>query len=149
MASKKIRKYTVDASVAVKWFVDEEDSDKARALKTQFTEGDLDLTAPTLLSYETANALQWHPFAEMDARGVTNALTVLDSYQFLVEPTIQAWIQALQLSYSRHISIYDSIYVGIAKATDSQLITADQKLIKSFPTAERRRILALATLELT
>ena len=149
MASKKIRKYTVDASVAVKWFADEEDSDKASSLKAQFVEGVLELSAPTLLSYEVANALRWHPLVKMGARDVTNALMVLDSYQFLNEPTIQAWSQAIQLSYSHHISIYDSIYVGFARTMDSQLVTADEKLIEMIPATERQRILILATMELS
>ena len=148
MASKKIRKYTVDASVAVKWFADEEDSDKALNFKAKFVEGALELNAPTLLSYEVANALRWHPVVRMHARGVTNALLALDSYQFLSEPSIQAWSKAIELSYSRQISIYDSIYLGFAMTMDSKLVTADEKLIEMIPTAERNRILTLTTLEL-
>ena len=148
MASKKIRKYTVDASVAVKWFADEEDSDKALNFKAKFVEGALELNAPTLLSYEVANALRWHPVVRMHARGVTNALLALDSYQFLSEPPIQAWSKAIELSYSRQISIYDSIYLGFAMTMDSKLVTAEEKLIEMIPTAERNRILTLTTLEL-
>lgn len=148
MASKKIRKYAVDASVAVKWFVDEEESDKARSLKARFVEGILQLSAPTLLSYEVANALRWHPIVKLGARGVTNALMVLDSYQFLVEPTVQAWNHAIELSYSREISVYDSIYLGFARTMDVQLITADEKLIGLIPGAERAQVLPLRAMEL-
>ena len=46
-------RFVVDASVAVKWLVVEEDTDVAQQLAT----GELDLHAPRLMASEVANAL--------------------------------------------------------------------------------------------
>lgn len=47
----------VDASVALKWFVDEPDSAPALALRNAHIAGQSPLVAPDLLIYEVANAL--------------------------------------------------------------------------------------------
>ena len=47
----------VDASVAVKWFLDERGSAEAKGLRRQFQRGDTELAAPDLLIYEVANAV--------------------------------------------------------------------------------------------
>lgn len=147
MASKKIRKYAVDSSVAVKWFVDEKGSDSARFLEAEFAEGNLELMAPTLLKYEVASALRWHPLAHLKPSEIAGALEVIDRYHFLFEPTPQAWNHAIELSNAAKISVYDAVYVAFAHAIDSHLVTTDEKLIKSLPLSERDIILHLGELE--
>ena len=147
MASKKIRKYAVDSSVAVKWFVDEKGSDSARFLEAEFAEGNLELMAPTLLKYEVASALRRHPLAHLKPPEIAGALEVIDRYHFLYDPTPQAWTHAIDLSNAAKISVYDAVYVAFAHAIDSHLVTTDEKLIKSLPLSERDIILHLGELE--
>ena len=47
----------VDASLAVKWLVDEEDSDKAHSVLESWVTQDVTRIAPYLMPFEVANAL--------------------------------------------------------------------------------------------
>ncbi len=146
MERKKIRKYVLDSSVAVKWFVDEEDSDKARTLKDKFVEGTIDITAPHLLKYEVANALRWHAKAQVDRRTLRAALSAIDGYQFLIIPTTEAWAKAVDLSYTSEISPYDAIYLGVAHVLRCQLVSSDKRLMEALPSSESNTIMLLANL---
>jgi predicted nucleic acid-binding protein len=147
LEKQKIRKYVLDSSVVVKWFVDEQDSDKARLLKDGYVAGEVELSAPSLLKYEVINALRWHPTARPDERTLAVTLTALDDFQFLIDPPKEAWIRAIHMSYSFQISPYDGIYLGLARALRSHVVTADKQLIQEVPLSERRDILSLSTME--
>lgn len=59
----------VDASVVVKWFVDESDSPAARNLLQAHAAGTDSLVAPDLLVYEVANVLLHNrAFSPLEAR---------------------------------------------------------------------------------
>jgi len=49
----------VDASIVVKWFVEEEGSDKSLKLRDQYIEGKIRIIAPELMIFETLNALYY------------------------------------------------------------------------------------------
>ena len=49
--------FIIDASVVIKWFIEEEDSIKAILLKDEHIQGKTILIAPDLLIYEVANVL--------------------------------------------------------------------------------------------
>ena len=50
--------YVLDASVLVKWFVEEPDTPQALALKTAYLDGSCDLTSLDFAILEVVNALQ-------------------------------------------------------------------------------------------
>ena len=146
MERKKIRSYVVDASVAVKWFVDEDGSDKARLIRDQFVTGRLGLIAPDLLRYEVASALRYHPIAEIDAASLTTAMDAIENYQFLVKPSREAWGRAIQLCYVARISPYDAIYLGVSHTLKLPLLTADEKLIGKLAADEKINVTSLTKL---
>ncbi len=47
----------VDASVVVKWFVKEEGSEEALRLRDRYVEGEIQIIAPELITFEVLNAL--------------------------------------------------------------------------------------------
>jgi predicted nucleic acid-binding protein len=145
---QKIRKYVLDSSIVVKWFVDEQGSDKARLLKDKFVAGAVEVSAPSLLKYEVINALRWHPIAHPDENTLIAVLTALEDYQFLIDPPRGAWIRAIHLSYLSQISVYDGVYLGLAHALQSQVVTADEQLIQAVPSSEKNDIISLSTLAL-
>src|SRR2546428_11617331 len=55
------RELVFDSSVAVKWFSEEEDTDKALLLKEKHVQGSARLRASDLLYYEVTNALHFKP----------------------------------------------------------------------------------------
>ncbi|MGB9895581.1 MAG: type II toxin-antitoxin system VapC family toxin [Thermoproteota archaeon] len=49
----------VDASVIVKWFVEEENSDNAIKIRDKYIEGEIKLVAPEIITFEVLNALYY------------------------------------------------------------------------------------------
>ena len=49
----------VDSSIIVKWFVEEEGSDKSVKLRDRYIEGEIKLITPELMIFETLNALYY------------------------------------------------------------------------------------------
>jgi predicted nucleic acid-binding protein len=117
----------VDASVVLKWFVDEPDSGPALALRDAHIAGTSPIVAPDLLICEVANALLHNPrFTEHD---IERALSTLYDLQLeLVVPTVEV-VQAVVRLASRHkLTFYDALYVGLAQELGMELITADRHL---------------------
>lgn len=123
----------VDASVAIKWFVGEADSDVADRL----LEEKVELHAPVLLMSEFANGL-WKNWRKnhIDREHAAAALKDLNR-------TIQHWHstepllgQALELSLHLDHPVYDLLYLALAKRNAVQCVTADQRFIRKIQASE-------------
>ena len=117
--------WVVDASVAVKWFVDEELADEAAEL----LHGPNFLYAPDLIVSEITNAL-WKKFtrghithqqAEVFAASITHAPVDLVPSQSLHQ-------RALNIAIEIRHSTYDCFYLACAERMGEPLITADARL---------------------
>jgi len=134
----------VDASVVVKWFVPEEDSDKAIRLREKHVEGSLTLMAPDLIVYEVANALTYHPeIDDEDLRKDIEALFMIDLD--LVPPSTELMVSITETARRLAISIYDSSYLALAEVTATNLVTADERLCEK--TQDKRQVLILEELD--
>ena len=126
------QKAVADASIVAKWFLEEEFSDNARQLRDSFVTGKLTISVPSLLFYETLNAL-WHSglFREEELTLVARALS---KYGFDVwEPKGKTYEQSAMLSLKHDISVYDASYVALALHFRAILYTADSELLQKFP----------------
>ncbi|MBW1669419.1 MAG: type II toxin-antitoxin system VapC family toxin, partial [Deltaproteobacteria bacterium] len=54
-----VEKAVVDASVVVKWFVEEEGSEEALAIRRRYIEEEVEIVAPELIHFEVLNALRY------------------------------------------------------------------------------------------
>jgi predicted nucleic acid-binding protein len=119
----------VDASVVVKWFVEEEYSKNARLLRDSYVNGLIDLTAPSLLSYEVINALRFSgAFGEEELAEIAK---ILDYYQITTyDLRGELALKTVEISYRKGVSIYDAAYVALSYLLDTILYTADEKLIQ-------------------
>ena len=111
----------VDASVAFKWLVREDGSDKALRLLDR-----CDVIAPALLLAECRNAILTNVRrGKLSVEAAKQIELDLDALQIATVPTelflSQAFVLGLRLSHP----IYDCIYLAAAMATDRVLITAD------------------------
>ena len=107
----------VDASLAIKWLVSEENSDKARAISRSWANAGIQTAAPYLMPVEVTNALH--------RRVVRGELTVEDAIRLLEyllasgielrdEPGLQ--VRALQLaSRLRQGAVYDAHYLALRR----------------------------------
>jgi len=117
----------VDASVVIKWFIAEVDSDKAVRLRDRHIEGSLTLLAPDLLVYEVANALSYHPDLSLkEIKEDLEALLMLDLD--LIQPSGEFVSSIAEDARKYSVSVYDSSYLALAEATSSCLVTADERL---------------------
>lgn len=135
--SKKV--VIADASVIVKWFVEEEDTKKALALRQAYIDGKVDIACPNLLPYEILNALRYNPeFGEEQTRVASKALT---EYQLWMYPILgELAALCIKNSYAYGMSLYDSAYVSLAEYLDSPLYTADKKILDKVKSDRFRHI---------
>jgi len=64
----------VDAGIIVKWFVEEEGSDKSLKLRDRYIEGEIRIIAPELMIFETLNALYYKRlFSEEELKQISEA----------------------------------------------------------------------------
>lgn len=119
--------HVIDASVVIKWYVIEADSDAA----TDLLNTEENFLAPDLLFAECASIL-----AKLVRRGtMTSAraleiiVTLMDG-PFTVVANRQIADDALQIALSApaNVSPYDASYVALAVRLNTRFITADRKL---------------------
>lgn len=114
----------VDASVAIKWVVAENDNDAARAL---FDLPD-PLIAPDWLLMEAASTfwkkVKRSELLELHALDHLRELPDYFSRLFASSPLIDT---ALDLSFRLRHPVYDCLYLALAQQQSCQLVTADTK----------------------
>ena len=117
----------VDASVAIKWFVRENDSDIAERVLTTTAP----LHAPTLLLSEFANGL-WknHKRNLISADQAGRAMAVLPQSINVWRPSERFLQDALQMALELDHPIYDMVYLAQARDGGGQVVTADMRFLK-------------------
>ena len=117
--------YVVDASVAVKWLVEEALSGKAAGL----LDGDETLVAPPLLFAEAANAL-W----AMRRRGDIVAADLAEAVETLRAAPVSIPVSmsdltsaATRLASDLDHPVYDCFYLALAVHTQYPVVTADTR----------------------
>lgn len=119
----------VDASVVVKWFVEEEGSDKALRLRDKYIDGEISIIAPELMIFEVLNALYYKRlFSESEMKEISEAL---EAYSFTLYSLKGEYAEkTVETAVENGITIYDASYVALAMIRDTYLYTADEKLIE-------------------
>lgn len=122
----------VDASVAVKWFASESESDLDRAVELQrrHRDGLIVLTAPALLYYEVVNALRFS--SNLGPGDITQAIQSLFDIDILtIHPEALALRKAALLALDKKLTVYDSVYLAVAEQLQAPLVTADRKFVRN------------------
>lgn len=123
----------LDASVAVKWLLPEEDSEKARHVFSEWNAGRIDLVAPSLLPAEAASAL-WKKVRKKEVdKG--RAAQLFWEFQHLNVPLVPAdglVFSALDFAFLYGHPVYDCIYVALAVRERCRLLTADDAIVRRF-----------------
>jgi predicted nucleic acid-binding protein len=122
-------KVVVDASVAFKWFAEEQDSDVARKLVEDYGGGVIDIASVELLPFEVLNALRYAP--DVGVEDLKTAALSLDKLGLdlrALRNGLAARCVENTLRYG--ISVYDSSYLSLGELDDLLVYTADEKLIR-------------------
>ncbi len=118
----------VDASVAVKWFIDEPGSAAAHRLL-----GDDDLLAPDLLVVEVGNtARRLARLGELPS-DQCDAIVACIGGLLELHPTAPLAQNAMVMARTLDHPIYDCFYLALAEREQLPLITADRRFLSKLP----------------
>ena len=123
----------VDASIVVKWLIDEEHSEEARNLRRRWSDDGIVLTAPHLMPYEVSNALRRRVAGgTITLEGAADLMTLTASHRVSLYEAHDFHSQALQLAARfNQRAVYDSHYLALAMALDCEFWTADERFYRS------------------
>ena len=120
----------VDASVATKWYLPENDTEAALSLRESHVNGEIRLISPDLMVYEVANALRYHPRTGMDR--LAEHIGDLFTLDIGFDPTSEtSMIAAIHSAFRLGLSIYDASYISLAERLDTVVYTADESLLRA------------------
>jgi predicted nucleic acid-binding protein len=117
----------VDASVACKWYLDEELSAEARAL----ADSDALFVAPDLLLVDAGNVL-WRRLraGEIDAPQAEEAAKHLPRMFLAIISARELLGRALAIARALDHAVHDCFYLAAAERWDVALLTADDQLLR-------------------
>lgn len=123
-----IEKKVVDASVVVKWFLNEESSDKALSLLSLHGAGEIVLLIPDFCFLEVLNVLR---YKRKDVNSLVEINKTLRDYQLHVEKVDSSLLEkACILALKYNLTVYNAVYLALAHLYGTHLITADAELGK-------------------
>lgn len=122
-----MRTFVIDASVAIKWVVDEDESAQALALRKNSR-----LIAPDLLVAECANIL-WKKVqrGEIEPQDAKLASDLLARADVALEPMNGLSAEALRLAVQLGHPAYDCFYLALALARRAIFVTADARFARA------------------
>lgn len=125
-----MKRIVVDASVALKWYLgDEEHGQKALGLLDKYISDELVILAPSLLEYELINGLI---IARKRGRiKEENILKAIDGFMNLeieLKNMLHLYPKMLEFCKTYNRSAYDASYLSVADEDGIDLITSDQSL---------------------
>lgn len=117
----------VDASVIVKWYFRERDSDLALDL---LASGDLDLAAPDIAILETSHALLRREREKLFATPLADAaLADLRAVLPAPFPSLPLVNRAVEIARALSHPLADCVYLALAEHLSCRMITADEAFV--------------------
>ncbi len=125
----------VDVSVALKWVLVEDDSDRALALFRSAAEQSRSILAPPLLMSEATNALhQRHRRGAISAAQADAALSAVLAFPIHIVSPPDLHRQTMRIARDYGLSAtYDAQYLAAALSAAAEFWTADRKLYRTLP----------------
>jgi predicted nucleic acid-binding protein len=127
-----VKTYVIDASVAAKWVLPAAGEPLAREaleLLKRYAAGELRFVVPDLFWAEFANVL-WKAVRQGRLR-LASAEIALHAMRDRNFPTVSSHpllMEAFAIAAAFDRAVYDTLYVALAVASKTQLVTADERL---------------------
>ena len=120
----------VDTSVAIKWVVPEDGVDLEPDTAIALSVLEHGLIAPDLIAAEFANAL-WKKVSrrEMGDAQASEAMEILPTMVSLLPMEAYAK-RALEIALQLDHPVYDCVFIAVAEAHATNLVTADRRLVE-------------------
>jgi predicted nucleic acid-binding protein len=134
----------IDASIAVKWVVEEAGTPQALVLRQRAK-----LIAPELLVAECANIL-WKKVQrqELSKGEALLAARLLQAGEIELVPTRSLLAAATRIAIELDHPAYDCLYLALAVGRDCQFVTADERFLRKLAEGHRsgfrHRVISLA-----
>jgi predicted nucleic acid-binding protein len=121
----------IDASVLIKFFVPEVLADRAVFLLDSSAEEDSSLMAPDLIYSESGNIL-WkkHRLKELTRSEVDKITDAIILLPIRTENSKTLLPLALGMAMTYGVTVYDAMYMSLARIYGTQMVTADRKLFE-------------------
>lgn len=117
----------LDASVILQWLVVEEGSAKALHFHDAHVAGTEQIIVSFLLLYEIANALRYRK--QLPDNEVATLFEILEHLEIPVfQQSFPEIEEAALYARQKNISVYDAVYVVLARRLGCDFITADKRL---------------------
>ena len=149
--------YTLDTSIAVKWFLKEEDSDKAKDLLNRHEAKEIELFVPDLLLIELANVLHYSKCYQSEELAnvlhynrcygsdeITKIVTDVRQNLSVILLNDQIIDKALYLSTKFEVPVYDTVFLAVAVQSDRPLITADERMYRKLDAETAANVILLS-----
>ncbi|PJB22292.1 MAG: PIN domain nuclease [Euryarchaeota archaeon CG_4_9_14_3_um_filter_38_12] len=119
----------LDASVIVKWYSEEGDTEKALQIRDLFLKNKFNIMVPDLMFYEVANVVRYaRGIVDKEKEAILNNIVLLNLD--VVSVSRHNLIKSLSLALKYDITVYDAVYLVIASQKKAVYVTADEKLKK-------------------
>lgn len=122
----------VDASLALKWALPEEHTERALALWDLWQEAAEQVIAPPLFRAEVTNVL--HQLVRRGHLNPDDAADILESLISIVESGEPPSLYDRALALASGLSLgatYDALYIALAEIEECEMWTADRRLVRS------------------
>ena len=131
--------YVVDASVALKWYFEEDDRPRALALFSEAARDRCVLYAPAFLVIEVANAV-WkrHQRGEISLEAGLEIVAANAAIKLEWVEDAELVPRAAELAMTFGCTVYDALYLAVAEAYEAVVVTADRRLCEKVPEEERK-----------
>lgn len=132
--------YVVDASVVVKWVVEEPGTPQAMTLLNRH-----ELAAPDLILAECANIF-WKKVRrrELSLPEARFAALMIEGSDLQLREMLPIWLAAIELAARIDYPAYDCLYLALAQREGLQFVTADESLVRKLGQSTDRAVRKLA-----
>lgn len=105
-------------------------SEKARELRDEYINGNVEILAPELMPYEVLNALKYTGLFNLNE--LVMVAKSLSLYGFRLYSLVVGELAEItaKLAVKNNITIYDASYVALAEKLKAKFYTSDEKLIE-------------------
>jgi predicted nucleic acid-binding protein len=130
-----VNAFVIDASIALKWVVEEDGTAEALTLRRHAK-----LIAPELLAVECANIL-WKKVQreELSTAEASLAARLLQAADVEFLPTLHLLEAATQIAIELDHPAYDCLCLALAAEQDCRFVTADNHFVRKVGEGHRRR----------
>ncbi|MGC8506447.1 MAG: type II toxin-antitoxin system VapC family toxin [Thermoplasmata archaeon] len=116
----------LDASVVIKWFVDEEYTDKAIEILNDYRKGETTIYSVQLMPYEVMNALRYN--STLGKQDLILIGSALKKFQIELYPLVDGLYEStIDIAINSGTTIFDASYLALAIEMNGHAYTADKR----------------------